>query len=80
MRTTRRGLLLGAGGAVAVVAAAGAAVDTGLLPGEYRMRRFLGQTGPAGHIPDVAPGRVVSGSFVSRDRLGVRARGRSGSR
>jgi dienelactone hydrolase len=72
MRTSRRGLLLGAGGAVAAVVAAGAAVDVGLLPGEYRLRRFLSQTGPAGHVPDVAPGRVVSGSFVSRDRLGVR--------
>jgi dienelactone hydrolase len=72
MRTTRRGLLLGAGGAAAVVVGAGLAVDEGWLPGEYRLRRLLGQTGPAGHIPDVAPGRVVSGSFVSRDRLGVR--------
>ncbi len=72
MRTTRRGLLLGAGGAAAVVAGAGLAVDEGWLPGEYRLRRLLGQTGPAGHIPDIAPGRLVSGSFVSRDRLGVR--------
>jgi dienelactone hydrolase len=72
MAITRRGLLLGAGGTAAVVAAAGLAVDEGWLPGEYRLRRLLGQTGPAGRIPDVAPGRVVSGSFVSRDRLGVR--------
>jgi S-formylglutathione hydrolase FrmB len=50
----------------------GLAVDEGWLPGRARLRRALGQTGPAGHIPDIAPGRVVSGSFVSRLRLGVR--------
>jgi S-formylglutathione hydrolase FrmB len=71
MSLSRRGLLLGAGGGVAALAAAGVAVDEGWLPGEYRLRRLLGQTGPAGHIPDVAPGRVVSGSFVSRERLGT---------
>jgi enterochelin esterase-like enzyme len=72
MPFTRRGLLLGAGGAAAAVAVAGVAVDEGWLPGEYRLRRVLGLTGPAGQIPDVAPGRVVTGSFVSGDRLGVR--------
>jgi S-formylglutathione hydrolase FrmB len=50
----------------------GLAVDEGWLPGRARLRRALGQTGPAGHIPDIAPGPVVSGSFVSRLRLGVR--------
>jgi hypothetical protein len=49
----------------------GLAVDEGWLPGRTRLRRLLGQTGPAGHIPDVRPGRVVSGSFVSRLRLGA---------
>jgi len=73
MPLTRRGLLLGAGGSVAVVAAAGVMVDEGWLPGRYRMRRALGLTGPAGHIPDVTPGKVVSGSFVSQDRLGTEA-------
>jgi S-formylglutathione hydrolase FrmB len=72
MPLTRRGLLLGAGGAAAAVAAAGVAIDEGWLPGKYRLRRALGQTGPAGHIPDVSPGKVVSGSFVSEDRLGTR--------
>lgn len=71
MPLTRRSLLLSAGGTVAVVAAAGVAVDEGWLPGRYRIRRALGLTGPAGHIPDVAPGKVVSGSFGSRDRLGT---------
>jgi predicted esterase len=68
---SRRGLLLaGAAGAVAA-GTAGIAVDDGMLPGRARLRRALGQTGPAGHIPDVAPGHVVSGTFVSRHRLGA---------
>lgn len=67
---SRRGVLTGAGGALVAVAAAGLAVDEGWLPGKYRIRRALGLTGPAGHIPDVPPGKVVSGTFVSRDRLG----------
>jgi S-formylglutathione hydrolase FrmB len=71
MSLTRRGLLLAAGGTVVVAAAGGVAVDEGWLPGRYRIRRWLGLTGPAGHIPDVPPGKVVSGSFVSRDRLGA---------
>ncbi len=57
---------------MAALAATVVAVDEGWLPGEYRLRRLLGQTGPAGHIPDVPPGTVVSGSFASRDRLGTR--------
>jgi S-formylglutathione hydrolase FrmB len=71
VNVSRRGVLAGAGGALAAVAAAGLAVDEGWLPGRYRIRRVLGLTGPSGHIPDVTPGRVTSGSFVSRDRLGV---------
>jgi hypothetical protein len=55
MPLTRRSLLLGAGSTVAVVAAAGVAVDEGWLPGRYRVRRALGLTG----------------SFVSQDRLGT---------
>jgi S-formylglutathione hydrolase FrmB len=70
MSFTRRGLILGVGGGVAS-AAAGLAVDEGWLPGRAHLRRALGQTGPTGHIPDVSPGRVVSGSFVSAHRLGA---------
>jgi enterochelin esterase-like enzyme len=70
MRITRRGLLLGAGGVVGLAAAAGVAVDEGWLPGEHRLHRALGQTGPAGHIPDDVGNIVVGGSFVSRARLG----------
>ncbi len=65
-------MLTGAGGAVLAVGAAGVAVDEGLLPGRSRLRRALGQTGPAGHVPDVSPGHAVSGSFASRHRLGAR--------
>ncbi|HEX4471426.1 MAG TPA: esterase, partial [Nocardioides sp.] len=67
---TRRGLLAGAG-AVVALGAAGVAVDEGWLTGQARLRRALGQTRPAGHIPDVTPGRVVSGAFSSRLRLGA---------
>jgi S-formylglutathione hydrolase FrmB len=68
---TRRSLLIGAGGGAAVVAAGGVAVGEGWLPGRTRARRLLGLDGPAGHIPDVTPGQVVSGSFTSRHRLGA---------
>jgi S-formylglutathione hydrolase FrmB len=68
---SRRTLLTGAGASVLALGAAGVAVDEGLLPGRSRLRRALGQTGTAGHVPDVAPGHAVSGSFVSRHRLGT---------
>ncbi len=71
MSLTRRGLLLAVGGAAGAIAVAGVAVDEGWLPGKYPVRRVLGLTGPSGHIPDVTPGKVVGGSFVSRDRLGT---------
>jgi len=71
---TRRALLLGSAGAVAVVAAGGVAVEEEWLPGKYRLRRRLrlwtGHDG-SGTFPDVAPGHVTSGSFVSRHRLGA---------
>ena len=69
---TRRGLLLGAGAAVAAGVVAGVAVQEGVLPGRARAHRWLGLDGPAGHVPDVQPGLTVSGSFVSRARLGAR--------
>ena len=71
MHVSRRGVLAGAAGALGAVAATGLAVDEGWLPGRARLRRALGQTGPAGHIPDATPGRVVSGSFASPLRLGA---------
>jgi enterochelin esterase-like enzyme len=71
VHVSRRGVLAGAAGALGAVAATGLAVDEGWLPGRARLRRALGQTGPAGHIPDATPGRVVSGSFASPLRLGA---------
>ncbi|MFZ2014429.1 MAG: alpha/beta hydrolase-fold protein [Nocardioides sp.] len=71
MTPTRRGLLLGVG-AVATAGVLGAVgVEEGVLPGRSRLHRTLGLEGPAGHVPEVRPGLVVSGSFVSRARLGA---------
>jgi predicted esterase len=71
MSLTRRDLLLSAGAAVVVIGAAGVLVEEEVLPGKYRLRRALGMNGASGHIPDVTPGRVVSGSFRSEHRLGA---------
>ena len=71
MTVTRRGLLLGGGGALAGVAVAGVGVEEGWLPGRTRVRRAFGLEGPAGHVPDVSPGPSISGSFTSAARLGA---------
>jgi S-formylglutathione hydrolase FrmB len=71
MAISRRGVLITAGGAAVAAGGVGVAVDERWLPGRTRVRRLLGMDGPGGHIPDVTPGRVVSGSFVSRHRLGA---------
>lgn len=68
---SRRGFLAGAG-LLAVGAGAGVLVNDGVLPGRTRAYRLLGLNGPDGVVPDVAPGRSVSGAFVSRARLGKR--------
>jgi len=69
---SRRRLLTG-GAALTVAAVAGAVgVEDRVLPGRTWAYAHLGLDGPAGRIPDVAPGRLVSGSFVSRARLGRR--------
>jgi dienelactone hydrolase len=69
-RLSRRGFLAGAG--LATVAAAGLAVDEGVLPGRSFVHGHLGLDGPGGVVPRVAGGRTVTGSFVSRARLGRR--------
>jgi S-formylglutathione hydrolase FrmB len=46
-------------------------VHEGVLPGGGWLARHLGD-GVDGPVPEVAPGRLVSGTFVSRDRLGAR--------
>ncbi|WGL50960.1 alpha/beta hydrolase-fold protein [Nocardioides sp. BP30] len=60
-------LAVGVGGAAVF-----AGVQEGVLPGRARMHRALGWTGADGTIPDVAPGPIISGSFVSAARGGVR--------
>ncbi len=67
---SRRTVLVG-GGAVVVVGAAGAAgVQQGVLPGRPFLQKHLGLNGEDGVVPDVEPGPVVTGSFVSEARLG----------
>ena len=58
-------------GLFAVGAGAGVyGVDEGVLPGRSWLYRHLGPSGEAGVVPDVSPGRTVSGSFRSDARLG----------
>lgn len=44
----------------------------GALPGRPWAQAALGLNGDAGVIPDIVPGPVVSGSFVSEHRLGAK--------
>jgi S-formylglutathione hydrolase FrmB len=69
---SRRAVLLGTLGGAAAFAAGGVAVAEGLLPGRRTLRRPLHLNGAAGTVPDVAPGRSVSGSFASTNRDGAR--------
>ena len=69
-RWSRRGFLASAG--VAAVGAISVAVDEGVLPGRSFLYAKLGLDGPDGEIPNVEPGRSVSGSFVSQARGGLR--------
>ncbi|MDM4761872.1 alpha/beta hydrolase-fold protein [Galbitalea sp. SE-J8] len=71
MTPSRRAFLIAGGGvlgAAALAAAAGEAVDLGILPGRSTMYRTLGLNGPAGVIPDAAAGAAVSGTFSSAAR------------
>ena len=69
---SRRTLLLGGSAAGAVlVAGAAVGVEQGVLPGRPWLQAALHLNGPAGQIPDVEPGPVESGSFVSSARLGA---------
>jgi predicted esterase len=72
-RPARRALLLGGLG-VGAAGAAGVAVgvEEGVLPGRTWARDRLGLNGEPGTVPQVDPGRVVHGSFVSHARGGVR--------
>lgn len=68
---TRRTLLIG-GLATAGVVSAGVGVHQGGLPGRPAAQRLLGLNGEDGVVPDVEPGPVELGSFVSQARLGAR--------
>jgi hypothetical protein len=67
MGVSRRAVLVGGVGA-GLVGVAGAGVVTDVLPGGPSVRRLLGMTGPAGTIPDVPAGPVVTTKLASRAR------------
>jgi len=68
---SRRALLSGGAGLAAAAAGAGLGVVEGELPGRPWLQARLGLNGEAGVVPDVRPGPVTSGSFVSERRLGT---------
>jgi len=67
---SRRSFLTGGVVAAGVGAASGVGIYEGLLPGRPRLQELLGLNGEAGVVPDVEPGPVLTGSFVSEHRLG----------
>ncbi len=67
-----RRTFIGAGVATATLGVAAVAVETDVLPGRPQLHVALGLNGPGGAIPSVAPGKVDYGSFVSRERGGVK--------
>lgn len=69
---SRRALLGGGAVAAGVGVAGGVAIFEGALPGRPQLQEAFGLNGTAGEVPDDRPGPVVSGSFVSRHRLGER--------
>lgn len=71
-RMTRRGVLLGAGVGAGLLGAGFAGVETDVLPGRSLLHRTLGWDGEDGAVPEVQPGRLRSGSFVSQARRGIR--------
>lgn len=69
---SRRAVLLGGTATAAVVAAgAGVGVEQGVLPGRPWIQAHLGLNGAAGVVPDVDPGPVETGTFVSAARNGA---------
>lgn len=74
MRLSRRALLLTGGTATTGVALGAWGVERGVLPGRPFLQEALGLNGEDGVIPDVEPGPVESGEFVSDARLGETVR------
>ena len=70
-RLSRRGVLLGGAAGVAVAGGAGWLVEQDVLPGRSGLYAVLGLNGDGTPIPDAEPGRLVTGSFVSRARGGT---------
>jgi enterochelin esterase-like enzyme len=69
---TRRAVLLGGAGVAAVgLVGVGAGIEQGVLPGRPFLQAHLGLDGEDGVIPDIEPGEVIAGSFVSAARGGV---------
>ncbi|MCW2857695.1 MAG: hypothetical protein JWR52_3310 [Marmoricola sp.] len=70
---SRRALLLGGSGAVAVsaVGVGGLLVEHDVLPGRVRLDKLLGLDGASAPIPDVTPGARYDGSFTSAARRGA---------
>jgi enterochelin esterase-like enzyme len=67
---SRRALLSGGAVAAAAGAAGGLGIFEGVLPGRPRLQALYGLNGESGVVPDIEPGTVLSGSFVSEHRLG----------
>lgn len=71
VQISRRTLLIGAAATLTAGVGTLGLVETGVLPGRSGFHQSLGLTGPAGKIPDIAPGTVIDGAFASRARGGV---------
>ena len=71
MRLSRRGFFTGAGAAAVVGSAAGVGIYERVLPGRPQLQAALGLNGADGVVPDIEPGPVTRGSFMSAARGGV---------
>jgi hypothetical protein len=67
---TRRAVLIG-GAVSAGLVGAGIGIEQGVLPGRPFLQAHLGLDGKDGVIPDIEPGPVEEGTFVSAARGGV---------
>ena len=68
---SRRAVLVGGTATLGVSAAGAVGIQQGVLPGRPQVQALLGLNGAAGVVPDVDPGPIVSGTFVSERRLGA---------
>ena len=68
MPLSRRSLLTAGGAFLGLGTAAAVGVETEVLPGRSWAYQHLGINGSAGDVPDVAIGRILTGSFASKAR------------